>query len=256
MTRLEPMDSTDQPPEFQERRLVARLKTGDLRCMGLLEDHFGEELMDYLLAILGNQDLAEDAFQDTWVRVMEHIQQFDCGRSFSPWLFRIARNLAYDRLRRQRWKIWLRIGSGEPEDPAIDVPAPGAPRFLFALGVQEMLIIGSVLLVILFVWIGIGVFVYYDAKQRGMEPLLWALVAAFVPYLLGLIAYLVVRQPIQGTCPSCGRQFSAADVFCKHCGHAVQAQCSSCRRAMSAGARFCPSCGTGLNEAPGTQVSQ
>lgn len=131
---------------------------------------------------------------------------------------------------------------------------PAAAGFHFPLGVAEALIIGTMLLVILFVAIGIAVFVYHDAKQRGMEPLLWALVAALVPYLLGLVAYLVFRQPIQGTCPACGRQFAALDVYCRYCGHAVQAQCPSCRRAMSAGTRYCPSCGTGLNEVPGTQI--
>jgi RNA polymerase sigma-70 factor (ECF subfamily) len=125
MTRLEPMDSTRHSPEFQEQEIVVRLKAGDRRCISLLIDHFGEDLMDYLLAILSKQDQAEDVFQDTWVRVMEHVHQFDASRGFSPWLFRIARNLAYDRLRRQRWKGWLRIGSGDPEDPALDVAAPG-----------------------------------------------------------------------------------------------------------------------------------
>lgn len=125
MTRLEPTESADHSPEFQEREIVVRLKAGDLHCAGVLVDHFGEDLMNYLLAILGKRELAEDVFQDTWVRVMNHVQQFDCERAFSPWLFRIARNLAYDRLRRRRWGIWFRIGSGAPDDPAVDMAAPG-----------------------------------------------------------------------------------------------------------------------------------
>jgi RNA polymerase sigma-70 factor (ECF subfamily) len=56
---------------------------------------------------------------------MERMDQFDCSRNFSPWLFRIARNLAFDRLRRQRWKSWLRMGSEDPKGSAIDVAAPG-----------------------------------------------------------------------------------------------------------------------------------
>jgi RNA polymerase sigma-70 factor (ECF subfamily) len=125
MTRMEPMEVAGRSPVFQEKEIVVRLKAGDSRGLGLLVDHFGEDLMSYLLAILGKQDQAEDVFQDTWVRVMEHMHQFDADREFSPWLFRIARNLAFDRLRRQRWKNWLRLGSGNPEDPVIDVAAPG-----------------------------------------------------------------------------------------------------------------------------------
>ena len=106
--------------------------------------------------------------------------------------------------------------------------------------------IGAIFLLIIFVWIGIGVAVYYDAKQRGMEPLLWALVAMLIPYLLGLIAYLITRHPIQSVCPSCGQSYTSSDVFCKYCGHAVQTKCPSCGRPASTTARFCPNCGTPL----------
>ena len=39
----------------------------------------------------------------------------------------------------------------------------------------------------------IGVYVYRDAERRDMNGLLWALVAVFVPSLIGLIIYLLVR---------------------------------------------------------------
>ena len=64
---------------------------------------------------------------------------------------------------------------------------------------------GALILIGIFVWVGIGIAVYHDAKKRGMEPLLWALVATLVPYLLGLIAYLIIRHPIQSFCPSCSQ---------------------------------------------------
>ena len=110
--------------------------------------------------------------------------------------------------------------------------------------------IGAIFLLMIFVWIGIGVAVYYDAKQRGMEPLLWALVAMLIPYLLGLIAYLITRHPIQSVCPACGQSYTSNDVFCKQCGHAVQTKCPSCGRPASTTARFCPNCGTPLSEPP------
>ncbi len=122
------------------------------------------------------------------------------------------------------------------------------PRF--GMGVPAFIFLGAVGLAMLFVWIGIGVAVYYDAKQRGMEPLVWALVATLVPYFLGLIAYLIVRHPVQVVCGICGQPFTAADIFCKNCGHAVQAKCSSCGQPAAATARFCPHCGTPLAAPP------
>jgi len=111
---------------------------------------------------------------------------------------------------------------------------------------------GSLILIGIFVWIGIGIAVYHDAKKRGMEPLLWALVATLVPYLIGLIAYLIIRHPVQSLCPSCGQPFAQGDVYCRSCGAAVQGQCSACHRPTAPASRFCPHCGTQLSasEAP------
>ena len=40
----------------------------------------------------------------------------------------------------------------------------------------------------------VGFFVYRDARQRDMNALLWAFVAALVPAFIGLIIYFLVRQ--------------------------------------------------------------
>jgi hypothetical protein len=108
------------------------------------------------------------------------------------------------------------------------------------------LLIALVLLAIFFA-IGIGVAVYHDAKQRGMEPLVWALVAALVPYFIGLIAYLVVRQPKAAVCGSCGAAVTAGDSFCKSCGSRISAPCPACARPIDASARFCQHCGANLD---------
>jgi RNA polymerase sigma-70 factor (ECF subfamily) len=125
MTRLEQTESAGLDPEVQEQEILAELRAGERHNLGFLIDRYGAGLMSYLMAITGKMDLSEDVFQDTWVRVMEHVRGFDPSRSFSPWLFRIARNLAYDRLRLLRWKSRLGIGAADPEDSTIDVTAPG-----------------------------------------------------------------------------------------------------------------------------------
>ncbi len=109
----------------REQEILVQLNSGDRQNLGILIDRYGADLMSYLLAILGRRDMAEDVFQDTWVRVMERIESYDPSRSFSPWLFRIARNLAYDRSRLRRWISRLRLGPADPADPAIDVPLTG-----------------------------------------------------------------------------------------------------------------------------------
>ena len=62
--------------------------------------------MRYLTHFLGDRDEAEDAFQDTWVRVARSTRRIDPDRPFAPWLFRIARNRALDMTSLRRpWAI-------------------------------------------------------------------------------------------------------------------------------------------------------
>ena len=94
-------------PALDERQLILQMKQGQLDAAGGLMDLHGESLMRYIHSILGSREAAEDAFQESWVKVMEKIDGFDNEMSFAPWLFRIARNAAYDALRRKRrwWPI-------------------------------------------------------------------------------------------------------------------------------------------------------
>lgn len=115
------------------------------------------------------------------------------------------------------------------------------------------IMVALVLLGIFFV-IGIGVAVYHDAKQRAMEPLLWALVAALVPYFIGLIAYLVVRQPKAALCGSCGASMTTGDSFCKSCGYRISPPCPACSRPVDASARFCQHCGANLSSPPAAPI--
>jgi len=81
---------------------VAQLKRGDLDALSALLLRYQNRLYRYLLRIVHEQSEAEDLFQQTWVHVAEKISQFDMRRSFEPWLFALARNLAIDHLRRVR----------------------------------------------------------------------------------------------------------------------------------------------------------
>ena len=67
-------------------------------------------------------------------------------------------------------------------------------------------------------WIlGLG-FVYADARLRAMRAVLWVLVAALFPHLLGFLLYFVMRQPIPSTCSHCGRAIPSLQPFCSWCG--------------------------------------
>src|SRR5271154_3751922 len=58
--------------------------------------------------------------------------------------------------------------------------------------------------VVIAIWIlGLG-YINADARRRGMPPILWSLIAAFIPNLLGFLLYFALRRPIALPCPNCG----------------------------------------------------
>lgn len=80
---------------------AARLRRGDTSGLAGLMGRYQDRLFRYLRRLLGDEAMAEDAFQQTWLRVAERVARYDSRRPFAPWLFAVARNLALDELRRR-----------------------------------------------------------------------------------------------------------------------------------------------------------
>ena len=85
-----------------EASVIARgLRRRDPDLLDRLIEQYQHRLLRYLICLAGNRDLAEDLFQETWIRVLERGHQFDGKREFSTWLYAVARNLTIDYMRRK-----------------------------------------------------------------------------------------------------------------------------------------------------------
>ena len=76
------------------------------------EDHYEEwsdSVYRYLRHYVGSASAAEDLFQETWTRALEHREQLKREDRFGPWILRIARNRALNHLRRRRYKVQVWI---------------------------------------------------------------------------------------------------------------------------------------------------
>ncbi len=69
----------------------------------LLIEQYQHRLLRYLVCLLGEKHMAEDMFQETWMRLLERGHQYDGEREFGTWLFRVARNLVMDQHRKRRF---------------------------------------------------------------------------------------------------------------------------------------------------------
>jgi RNA polymerase sigma-70 factor (ECF subfamily) len=51
---------------------------------------------------LGRRDGVDDLVQETWLRVLKRGSSYDGHSRFEPWLFRVARNIAVDAMRKRQ----------------------------------------------------------------------------------------------------------------------------------------------------------
>ncbi len=89
---------------------------------------YQHRLLRYLLFLTGKREVAEDLFQETWMRVLLRGAQYNGKARFDTWLFTIARNLVID-LSRKRTMSSLDEMSDATEDGrafeiATDGPSP------------------------------------------------------------------------------------------------------------------------------------
>ncbi|MBQ9119533.1 MAG: zinc ribbon domain-containing protein [Lachnospiraceae bacterium] len=100
-----------------------------------------------------------------------------------------------------------------------------------------------VLFILLLIPILIGVYVYRDAGRRGMNAVLWTLVAILAPSLIGFIIYLLVRNSYSTLkCPQCDAPVTEQYIACPQCGIKLRASCPSCAAPIEPDWMVCPRC--------------
>jgi RNA polymerase sigma-70 factor (ECF subfamily) len=90
-------------PMEQEAAAIARgLRRRDPDLLDRLIEQYQHRLLRYLVSLVGERQTAEDLFQETWIRVLEHGGSYNGRTKFVTWLLTIGHNLAIDYLRRKR----------------------------------------------------------------------------------------------------------------------------------------------------------
>jgi RNA polymerase sigma-70 factor (ECF subfamily) len=99
-----PQSSVTKPQsDVSDESLIAQYRqSGDRGLFESLVRRYEREIFSYLRRYIGNTEMAEDAFQGTFLQVHLKCHQFDPTRRFRPWLYAIATNQAIDTQRRNK----------------------------------------------------------------------------------------------------------------------------------------------------------
>jgi len=90
--------------KLTDEQLVAAYADGDNLAFDTLLMRYRQRLFSYIFQMVRDRDLADDIFQETFIKAITTIRQGrynDMGK-FSAWLYRIARNLVVDTFRSEK----------------------------------------------------------------------------------------------------------------------------------------------------------
>lgn len=90
--------------EFDDSALVKLYQSGNEAALEVLIQRYQSRLFSYIVVRIGDRELAEDVFQDCFIKVIQTLRKGNYNEEgkFLPWVMRIAHNLIIDHFRRAK----------------------------------------------------------------------------------------------------------------------------------------------------------
>ena len=82
--------------ELELNKLLILSQSGDREAFGLLYDEFSQRIYKFIYVRTGHRQTAEDILADTFVKAWIKIKHVSSPRSFSGWLYQVAKNNIID----------------------------------------------------------------------------------------------------------------------------------------------------------------
>ncbi|MCY1719183.1 sigma-70 family RNA polymerase sigma factor [Prolixibacteraceae bacterium Z1-6] len=91
---------------LNDNELVQRFIKGDQEALEILIVRHKSRVFSYILLIVKNQELAEDIFQETFIKVIRSLkrEKYIENGKFVSWVLRISHNLIIDHFRKEKLK--------------------------------------------------------------------------------------------------------------------------------------------------------
>ena len=88
-----------------ESQWLIQAQKGDSQAFTYLVETYQRPVYNLCYRMLMNAEDAEDASQETFLRVYKSLRRYDNKRAFSTWLLSIAAHYCIDQIRKRRYKV-------------------------------------------------------------------------------------------------------------------------------------------------------
>jgi RNA polymerase sigma-70 factor (ECF subfamily) len=110
----------------RENAAIARgLKRQDPELLDHLIETNQHRLMRYLMFLTNKREVAEDLFQEVWIRVLKRGSQYNGKARFDTWIFTIARNLVIDLSRKRTMASLDEMREGGEDERPFEIAQEG-----------------------------------------------------------------------------------------------------------------------------------
>lgn len=84
---------------------IEKFKKGDKRAFDYIYEHTNKPLYFHILYYLKDKMSAEDVMQDVYLKAVANLSSYQSGTNFTAWLCRIGKNLALNKLEKQKREV-------------------------------------------------------------------------------------------------------------------------------------------------------
>jgi RNA polymerase sigma-70 factor (ECF subfamily) len=152
-----------------DEQLIQWVADGDASCLGTLFERHHRSVYQYCLQLTRSPAVSEDLVQDVFLRLLQKASSFRGDGSCKAWIFHIARNIAFDHLRRAERRTPLDDEGDATADRLVDqrsseqVAAAEQNLTLVARALAEIPAAAREV-----IWLGRFVFEDYDDLARAL----------------------------------------------------------------------------------------
>ncbi len=87
---------------YDDKKLIQDFLAGDDTAYAKILEKYLKPVYNFLRTFIQNPDILDDLTQVTFIKAWKNLKRFDTEKSFKTWLFTIAKNTAYDFLKKKK----------------------------------------------------------------------------------------------------------------------------------------------------------
>ena len=112
------------PQDGRFTELVAAARAGSQEAIGALYEKTYSKVYYTVKSMIKDEDAVFDIVQDTYIKAFAHLDSFQGGEKFLPWVRQIAANTARDWLKKKRPMLFAELGSGDERETPVEELLP------------------------------------------------------------------------------------------------------------------------------------